>query len=86
MSRELAFKLTNKIYKKWNARKNVPCQCVEMADVGEYNSCLHFCKYCYANYDEKAVRENYKAHNPKSSLLVGELEKDDIIKIRKDKK
>ena len=85
MSKELAFKLTGKKYRKWNARKNVPCQCVEMADVGVYNSCLHFCKYCYANYNEKAVRENYQAHNPKSSLLIGELEKDDIIKIRKDK-
>ena len=83
MSKELAFQLTGKKYKKWNARKNVPCQCVEMVDVGVYNSCRHFCKYCYANFDEKKVNENYKKHNPNSSLLVGELEEDDIIKIRK---
>ena len=83
MSRELAFKLTNKIYKKWNARKNVPCQCVEMVDIGVYNSCKHFCKYCYANFDEKKVLDNYNKHNPNSSLLIGKLEEDDIIKIRK---
>ena len=83
MSRELAFKLTGKIYKKWNARKNVPCKCIEMADIGVYNSCKHFCKYCYANFDEKKVIDNFNKHNPKSSLLIGELEKDDIIKIRK---
>ena len=83
MSKELAFKLTGKIYKKWNARKNVPCNCIEMADIGVYNTCKHFCRYCYANYDEKKVNDNYLKHNPKSSLLIGELKDDDIIKIRK---
>ena len=85
MSKELAFKLTGKKYKKWNARKNVPCECVEMVDVGVYNSCKHFCKYCYANFDEKQVKDNFSKHNPKSSLLVGELNEDDIIKIRHNK-
>ena len=83
MSKELALKLTGKKYKKWNARKNVPCECVEMVDIGVYNSCKHFCKYCYANFDEKKVNDNYSKHNPMSSLLVGELCDDDIIKIRK---
>ena len=83
MSKELAYKLTGKIFKEWKARKNVPCKCIEMADIGVYNSCKHFCKYCYANYDEKQVNDNFKNHNPKSSLLIGELEKDDIIKLRK---
>lgn len=83
MSKELAFKLTGKVYKKWKARKNVPCECIEMVDIGVYNSCKHFCKYCYANYDEKQVNDNYSKHNPNSSLLVGELKDDDIIKIRK---
>ena len=85
ISRELVFKLTNKIYKKkWKARKDLVCNCVEMVDIGVYNSCRHFCKYCYANYDENEVNNNYKKHNSKSSLLIGELKKDDIIKIRKN--
>ena len=83
MSKELAYKLTGKIFKKWNARKNVPCKCIEMVDIGVYNSCKHFCKYCYANYDEKQVKDNYTKHNPNSSLLIGELQDDDIIKVRK---
>ena len=83
-SKELAFKLTGKIYKKkWKARKDLVCQYIEMVDIGVYNSCKHFCKYCYANYDEKKVNDNYSKHNPKSSLLIGELSDDDIIKIRK---
>ena len=84
ISKELAFKLTGKIYKKkWKDRKDLICQCVEMVDIGVYNTCKHFCKYCYANYDEKKVSNNYNKHNPKSSLLIGELSDDDIIKIRK---
>lgn len=83
LSRELAFKLTGKIYKKWKARKGGACNCVEMVDIGVYNSCRHFCKYCYANFDEDKVLSNYKNHDPNSTLLVGKLESDDIIKRRK---
>lgn len=84
ISKELAFKLTGKEYKKkWKARGDLVCQCVEMVDIGVYNSCKHFCKYCYANYDEKQVNDNYSKHNPKSSLLIGDINEDDIIKIRK---
>jgi len=84
ISKELAYKLTGKIYKKkWKARKDLLCQCVEMVDIGVYNSCKHFCKYCYANFDEKSVNDNYNKHNPNSSLLIGEINNDDTIKIRK---
>ena len=80
LSRELAYKLTNKHFPKWNARK---CSCAQMLDIGVYNSCKHFCKYCYANFDEKKVGENFVKHNPNSSLLIGNLLDDDIIKVRK---
>lgn len=76
----LAYKLTQKTnLKKWKER---PCNCVSMVDIGVYNSCKHFCKYCYANYDESQVINNYKNHNPNSSLLIGELTSSDIIKVR----
>jgi DNA repair photolyase len=84
LSHELAFKLTGKKYKKWSARKEGKCNCVQMVDIGVYNSCKHFCKYCYANYDEKQVNDNFNKHNPNSSLLVGELTKYDIIKERNE--
>ena len=84
VSKELAYKLTGKKFKKWNGRHNKFCNCVTMADIGVYNSCKHFCKYCYANYDEKQVLNNFKNHDPSSSLLIGHLETDDEIVVRKD--
>lgn len=83
LSHEMAFKLTGKVFKEeWKARKERKCHCVAMVDIGVYNSCKHFCRYCYANYDEKKVIDNTSQHNPKSSLLIGELEPNDIIKER----
>lgn len=84
LSHELAYKLTGKKYKTWKARKGANCNCVEMVDIGVYNSCKHFCKYCYANYDEKQVNNNFNNHFKDSSLLVGRIEKDDLIKERKN--
>lgn len=82
LSATLAYKLTEKVYKKQNIRKEMKCNCVQMVDIGTYNICKHLCKYCYANYDEKQVYNNGKKHNPNSSLLIGELEFGDIIKER----
>lgn len=83
LSREMAFKLTGKTYKKWSARKEQKCNCVQMVDIGVYNSCNHFCKYCYANFDEKMVQSNFNNHYPDSTMLVGYLKDDDEIKVRK---
>ena len=55
------------------------CDCVLGSDIGAYHSCGHLCKYCYANYDEATVKNNRKRHNPKSPLLLGELEKGDVV-------
>ncbi len=83
LSKELAHTLTGKTkFQKWKARTGNKCECVKMVDIGEYNSCCHFCKYCYANYDETKVKQNFRNHNEHSSLLVGKIEKDDIIKVR----
>ena len=83
LSHGLVFKLTGKTFKSWKARKKNLCSCVEMTDIGVYNTCNHMCKYCYANFDEKQVIKNMKNHDPNSTLLIGHLEKDDIIKEKK---
>lgn len=78
---QLIFKLTGKTkFSKWKERN---CNCVSMVDIGAYNTCSHYCKYCYANYDEKRVHNNILKHDSSSSLLIGKLASDDIIKVRK---
>ncbi|HEY8391776.1 DUF1848 domain-containing protein [Capillibacterium thermochitinicola] len=36
------------------------CGCIVSKDIGQYNTCMHLCKYCYANYSESLVRKNYQ--------------------------
>lgn len=83
LSHELAYILTGKKFKSSNVRKEKKCECVQMVDIGDYNSCMHMCKYCYANYDEKAVSSNFERHDDNSSLLIGSVQSDDVIKVRK---
>lgn len=79
ISKELAYQLTGRKYPKWSARN---CSCTSMVDIGEYNTCHHLCKYCYANYDEKRVEKNRQKHEVASSLLIGNLKEEDEIKVR----
>lgn len=83
LSHELAYILTGKKFKSSNVRKEKKCECVQMVDIGDYNSCMHMCKYWYANYDEKAVSNNFERHDDNSSLLIGSIQRDDVIKVRK---
>ena len=53
------------------SRHILECECVMGNDIGAYNSCAHFCKYCYANYDKDAVKANMKKHVPGSPFLIG---------------
>jgi DNA repair photolyase len=60
-----------------NARAS--CKCFLGNDIGMYNTCLHMCRYCYANYDYKTVMENHASHDPMSPLLVGHIRPEDEI-------
>lgn len=84
VTKEVAGILTGKKnFRTWTARKN-KCKCVSMVDIGEYNTCMHMCRYCYANYNETNVKENIKKHDPSSSLLMGNISDSDVVKIRKE--
>jgi hypothetical protein len=49
------------------------CGCVQSVDIGEYNTCLHGCAYCYATYNCRVAADNRARHDPESPLLVGRL-------------
>lgn len=78
------------IEKSLNITLNIPrlpqartgCNCILGADIGQYNTCMHHCKYCYANYDTLTVQKQFLNHNPFSPLLIGDIkEGDQIIKV-----
>ena len=64
-------------------RKN--CNCLMGNDIGAYNTCLHLCKYCYANYNKELVLENIRKHDDNSPFLIGSHVKEDNIKTAKQK-
>ncbi|MBO4317177.1 MAG: DUF1848 domain-containing protein [Mailhella sp.] len=48
------------------------CGCVTSKDIGMYDTCAHFCAYCYANSSSETVRRNRARHSPDSESIIGE--------------
>ncbi len=62
-----------------NPNNRRECACYITGDIGAYNTCGHFCRYCYANADRNAVIQSMKQHDPRSPLLIGHIQPEDKI-------
>ena len=60
------------------------CGCLTMHNLGDYNTCLNQCLYCYANQTPLLPKQIIKQHHPDSPLLIGEVMDDDEIVDMKD--
>ena len=79
---ELIEWITRKPVKAGKAKSQRPlCNCVESFDIGQYDTCIHGCHYCYANASLDRARQGFERHDKEASVITGNLLGDEKITI-----
>ena len=50
------------------------CRCIKCDDIGSYDTCNHFCAYCYANFRYDIVKEKSALYDVDSPLLCDKID------------
>ena len=66
--------ITGKPVKAGKAKSQRPlCNCVESFDIGQYDTCVHGCRYCYANASREKAQAGFDGHDQQASVITGKL-------------
>ncbi len=57
------------LWLKKDPSQRAACGCVLSKDIGQYNTCLFGCQYCYATADFAAARRRHAQHDPSAPAL-----------------
>lgn len=76
---ELIEQITGKILNNMTIQtKSRACNCMPYIDIGEYDTCVLNCAYCYANSHTAQTKYKHSKHLVDSPLLIGEVENEII--------
>ncbi len=77
---ELVERITGKPVKAGKAKSQRPlCNCVESFDIGSYDTCVHGCRYCYANVSRERAQAGLYRHDQQASVITGRLLGDEKV-------
>ncbi|MBR4695503.1 MAG: DUF1848 family protein, partial [Selenomonadaceae bacterium] len=77
---KLIERITGKPVKAGKAKSQRPlCNCVESFDIGQYDTCIHGCRYCYANASPEKAQAGFEGRDQWASVITGGLLGDEKI-------
>lgn len=75
--------LGSPLHEPRGAKLREGCGCFPSIDIGQYDTCRIGCAYCYARRSDATAAGNEMRHNPHSTLIIGNISPDEVIRERR---